>query len=148
MTSLPTRGAPSFDEPFATEIFNMYFWPMMCLDRDTPQCSGRLEGDRKRGVHLMRARMGLFITFPPLWKFITMDRTSCDVLREKVHVVATTATARGYYQNKYRRYGLLYQALAATSSSTSACERVLRITALRGGYSYDDDSILRLTRGD
>jgi hypothetical protein len=29
MTSLPTRGAPSFDEPFATEIFNTYFWPMM-----------------------------------------------------------------------------------------------------------------------
>jgi hypothetical protein len=24
------REAPSFDEPFATEIFNMYFWPMMC----------------------------------------------------------------------------------------------------------------------
>jgi hypothetical protein len=24
------RGAPSFDEPFATEIFNTYFWPMMC----------------------------------------------------------------------------------------------------------------------
>ena len=24
------RGAPSFDEPYATEIFNTYFWPMMC----------------------------------------------------------------------------------------------------------------------
>jgi hypothetical protein len=24
------RGAPSFNEPYATEIFNTYFWPMIC----------------------------------------------------------------------------------------------------------------------
>jgi hypothetical protein len=24
------RGPPSFDEPYATEIFNTYFWPMIC----------------------------------------------------------------------------------------------------------------------
>jgi len=24
------RGAPSFDEPYSTEIFNTYFWPMIC----------------------------------------------------------------------------------------------------------------------
>ena len=28
---LPANGGPSsFDEPFATEIFNTYFWPIMC----------------------------------------------------------------------------------------------------------------------
>jgi len=24
------RGPPSFDEPYASEIFNTYFWPMIC----------------------------------------------------------------------------------------------------------------------
>jgi hypothetical protein len=24
------RGPPSFDDPYATEIFNTYFWPMIC----------------------------------------------------------------------------------------------------------------------
>jgi hypothetical protein len=75
-----------------------------------------------------------------------MDRTSCDVLWEKVPTVATTAAAGGYYQYEYRRYGQLYQVAAATSSSNSACERMLRSAVLRGGY--DDDSILRLTRDD
>ena len=31
-------------------------------------------------------------------QFRTMERTSCDVLREKVPVAATTAAAGGYYQ--------------------------------------------------
>ena len=100
----------------------------------------------KRGVRLMRARMGLSTTLPPLWKVRTMGRTSCDVLREKVHVAATTAATGGYYQYEYRRYGQLDQAAAVTSSSTSACERVLRSAAVRGGY--DDDTILCLTRDD
>ena len=77
-----------------------------------------------------------------------MDRTSCDVLREKVPTTATTTTttAWGYYPYEYRRYRQMYQVAAATSSSTSAYERMLRSAALRGGY--DDDSILRLIRDD
>jgi hypothetical protein len=46
---------------------------------------------------LMRARMGVFTTLPPLWKFKTMNRTSHGILREKVPVVATTAAVGGYY---------------------------------------------------
>ena len=75
-----------------------------------------------------------------------MDRTSCGALREKVPTAATTYAAGGYYQYEYRRYGQLHQAAMATSSSISACERVLRSAAVRGGY--DNDPILRLTRDD
>ena len=78
----------------------------------------------------MRARMGLFTTIPPLWKFRTMDRTSYDVLREKVHIVATIAAVGGYYRYECCRYE----------------QRVLKSAALRGGY--DNDAILRLTRDD
>jgi hypothetical protein len=29
--ALPVNcGPPSFDEPYASEIFNTYFWPMIC----------------------------------------------------------------------------------------------------------------------
>ena len=76
-----------------------------------------------------------------------MDRTSCDVLWEKVPIVATIdTTVGGYYQYECCRYEQLYQAAAVTSSLTSACERGLRSAVLRGGY--DNDSILRLTRDD
>ena len=59
----------------------------------------------------MRARMEVFTTLPPLWKFRTMDRTSCDVLREKVPTTATIAALGGYYQYEYRRYGQLHPKL-------------------------------------
>jgi hypothetical protein len=78
-----------------------------------------------------------------------MDRTSYDVLREKVPTTATNVAGGGYYQYEYRRYEQLDQSRAATSSSTSAYEHVLR--TLRSAFlwgGYDDDSILRLIRDD
>lgn len=62
--------------------------------------------------------ISLVVTLPshPCGYFRTMERTSYDVLREKVHAAATTAAGGGYYRYAYRRYEQLDRAAAATLS--------------------------------
>ena len=106
------------------------------------------KGNTKRGVRLMRAKWVYSLPSHPckileLW--IVLPATYCG-RRYLQPTTATNVAAWGYYQYEYRRYGQLNQAAAATTSSTSACESVLRSAVLRGGC--DNDSILRLTRED